>query len=153
MQIWHLKLVSSSKRFTNILSVRAYSFQSICLVLSPVLYALCSANSTENPWNGLLWRPVMKPSTACFASNSSRPYFCALKWSMGMVRYYRKHQSFLRIEALRKAQLIKEGLSPWWDSIQQGRSIYRLDTIPIVSLIRMLTLPNPLEHNWSSHRW
>ena len=47
---WHLKLVSSSKRSTNNLSVRAYNFQSIFLVLSPVLYKRCSANSTENPW-------------------------------------------------------------------------------------------------------
>jgi hypothetical protein len=32
----------------------ANEFQSICLVLSPTLYTLCSAKFNENPWNGYL---------------------------------------------------------------------------------------------------
>jgi hypothetical protein len=39
--IWQRKLVSSSKRFVYKRSV--LYFQSICLVLSPTLYTLCSA--------------------------------------------------------------------------------------------------------------
>src|SRR4030081_619413 len=41
-------------------------------ILSPALYLRCSENSTEKPWNGLAWRPAMKPSTMNLARRSSR---------------------------------------------------------------------------------
>src|SRR5277367_4013208 len=41
-------------------------------MLSPEEYLRCSENSTENPWNGLAWRPEMKPSTINLARRSSR---------------------------------------------------------------------------------
>src|SRR5262245_15133948 len=37
---------------------------------SPGTYSRCSANSTENPRNGLLWRPEMYPSTISLALRS-----------------------------------------------------------------------------------
>src|SRR5687767_8262612 len=73
---WQRKLVSSSKRFTKSLSVLPYSFQSIFLTDSPLLYCRCSANSTEKPWKGLLCKPVINPSTTCLASNSRLPKSC-----------------------------------------------------------------------------
>ena len=49
--IWDLAThdISILTFLLNNLSVLPYSFQSICLVLSPLLYNLCSANSTEKP--------------------------------------------------------------------------------------------------------
>src|SRR3954453_11386448 len=41
-------------------------------MLSPAVYFRCSLNSTENPWNGLAWRPAMNPSTMNLARRSSR---------------------------------------------------------------------------------
>ena len=40
------------------------------------LWSRCSANSTLNPWNGLLCMPVMNPSTPWLAKNSSLPRRC-----------------------------------------------------------------------------
>src|SRR4051812_32540691 len=50
----------------------------MCLGSSPGTYSRCSANSTEKPWNGLLWRPVTEPSTTRRAMMSSREIF----WSV-----------------------------------------------------------------------
>src|SRR6478735_2461460 len=45
----------------------------MCRISSPGPYWRCSANSTENPLNGLLWSPDITPSTTSRAISSSRP--------------------------------------------------------------------------------
>src|SRR5579871_555098 len=64
----------------------------MCFGSSPGTYSRCSANSTEKPWKGLLWRPVTEPSTTSRAMMSRREIF----WSVRGSRKRRAASGFMR---------------------------------------------------------
>src|SRR3954452_1059267 len=68
-----LRFVSSSYSLTKYRSVLPKARQSMCRISSPGPYCRCSANSTENPLNGLLCSPAITPSTTNREISSSRP--------------------------------------------------------------------------------
>src|SRR4051812_30043885 len=81
------------------------------LMLSPGVYLRCSENSTENPWNGLAWRPAMNPSTMNLARRSSR---ATCRITSGF-RY------FSAVPAKARPPLSGKGVGPGAPAARRGR--------------------------------